>query len=719
MKKCTLKFWENFLENHYFLILVISFICLLLIKSYTSLFFSSPFNLGDEALYEMMARPFFYNEFPLFQSVYPIGYPFVLSIAYHFSSDKLVIYHLMLIINSILVTSIIFPLFFILRKYCDNIYSLIGAIVISCLPCVNVYSFMLISENLFIPLFYFALWALLESIDNDKKSWQISAGFSLVALFFIRIPGIAMALSLLLLFFILSVIEIKNKTFFTFLTKKMYLWLSGFFTFLLGLSFYYFNNLNLIGYHQGYSSVLVSNFSSIQGLVEISITFLNELEYIIISLYFLTILFIGIFFIIFIRTQESPKFTLKGEVDEKKIDEISRSLFSLKILLFFFFSVSVFTIIITITHMLGLEQIYNLPSNYSILGRYIDPIIPGIYLFGFIGLKQVLTAKNSNYSKITISLVILNIVIICIFAISKPFAHYNPSNIIPILYIEKILSTVPLIVFVLIGILLSSFVSIIIIRKEKYFYLLHIFVFLCILFSSYYAVNNELLQSKQAGQFSDIGRYFDNLTEKNVYILWDIGDDSDLQRIHFYLSQFWSKYPLIKFSAHDEISGEFKNRTKSADYLISTQSFDLPIVISSKSDYKLYQISSDPGQNQSLLLINRLSGNWYGLEREENGDFFRWIFTEAEMWIYSDADRNATLSFEARSFNDERYLVVHTPQFRSHQAYNISTQFSKVQYYINLKKGENYISLLSANKTNRSMDNSKNISMAIENVRIA
>jgi len=406
-------------------------------------------------------------------------------------------------------------------------------------------------------------------------------------------------------------------------------------------------------------------------------------------------------------------------VDEKKNDVKSPSLFSLKILLFFFFFVSVFTIIITITHMLGLEQIYNLPLNYSILGRYIDPIIPGIYLFGFIGLKQVLTAKNSNYSKIIISLVILDVVTIFIFAITNPFAYYNPSSIFPILYIEEILSNIPLIIFVLIGILLSSFVSFIIIRKEKYFYLLHVFIILCILFSSYYIVNIELSQSDRAGQFSDIGRYFDRLEEKNVYILWDIGDNSLIQQMHFYLTQFWSQYPLIKFSAHDEISGEFKNRTKSADYLISTQSFDIPIVISSKSDYKLYQISSDPGQNQSLLLINRLSGNWYGLEREENGDFFRWIFTEAEMWIYSDANRNATLSFEARSLNDERYLVVHNPQFRAHQVYNVSTKFSKVQYYVHLKNGENNIFLLSANKTNRSMDNSKNISIAIENVRIA
>ncbi len=711
--------FKKVLNDHYLLVLVIFFVILVIIKVYISLLFSSPFNFGDEAIYEIQARSIFNNNFQA-QSGYPIGYPLVLSIAYHLSSEKLVIYHLILIINSLLVTSIVFPIFFILRKYCDILYSIVGAIVISCLPEINVYSFMLMSENLFIPLFYFALWFLLEAIESDKKHWQMFAGFSIVALFFIRNTGIAMILGLIFLFFVFSIFETKNKTFFPFLSRTGFLWLSGFLTFLSGILFYYIKNLNVISYkNDGYILVLISNFSSIDGLIETCFAFLNEFAYIIICLNFLTIFIIGIFLLLFIQTQDYSKFKQNIEKCGQKKDEKTHSLTSLKILIVFFLCVSFFTIIITMTHMLGLEEIYNVP-NYSILGRYIDPIIPGIYLFGFLGLKQIFFAQKNQNSKILISLLIINLGTLLIFTISNPFNYYNKLNIYSILYIEEFLTRFPLIIFALIGLLLSSFISYTIIKREKNIYIIHFYIIICVLISSFYIINIELSQSNQAGQFSDIGRYFDQLEEKNIYILWDSGDLSAIQQIHFGLTQFWCKYSLIPFSPHDEISGEFKNRTQLADYLISMQSFDMPIVLSSKSGYKLYQISSNPGQKDSLLFISQLTGSWNSLEREGgNGTYFRWIIGDANIYIYSDKDRNATISFEALSLDYPRYLVVNYPGLRTYKTYIVTPEFIEFHDNIAIKKGENVIIMFSSNlsKKKDSMI-SKNITVAIRNLSV-
>lgn len=239
---------------------------------------------------------------------------------------------------------------------------------------------------------------------------------------------------------------------------------------------------------------------------------------------------------------------------------------------------------------------------------------------------------------------------------------------------------------------------------------------MCILISSNYTINQELTNSKHAGQFSDIGLFFDQFDEKNIYILWDYGANSPLEQIHFYLTGFWCKYSLIKFTIQDEINGELKNRLNSANYLISTQSIDLPLIISSKSDYKLYSISSNTVQNQSILLVNRLKGNWNPLERDEDGKYFRWIFNDATICVYSDAERNATLSFEAQSLNFERYLSVSNQKSKT-QTFIIPTTFLKVQYNLSLKKGENDI-FLHVSSINASINDPKSITVAIRNLSV-
>ena len=133
--------------------LLVIFIIILLIKSYVSLKFVSPWIYRDEMIYAEMAENILNSSY----SNLPPLYPFILSPAYAFFADKSIIYHIMLLINCIINTSVLFPSYFIMRKYCNESYSLASSVAIALLPSIIAYNFSLMCENLFVPLFLFSI----------------------------------------------------------------------------------------------------------------------------------------------------------------------------------------------------------------------------------------------------------------------------------------------------------------------------------------------------------------------------------------------------------------------------------------------------------------------------------------------------------------------------------------------------------------------------------
>lgn len=178
MKKQNL----SFLSSGYIPLLFVFFL-LVIIKILISFYFKSPSIFADETVYAETARNIlrgeFYSKLQYCQT-YPPGYSLFLSIVHLLSDNSLASYQFMLIINSFLTSSIIFPAYFLLKKYCSDKFSLLGSILVSLSPSVVLYNFVVMSENLFIPLFTLSLWFLIESCETNSKKWGILAGLSLV-----------------------------------------------------------------------------------------------------------------------------------------------------------------------------------------------------------------------------------------------------------------------------------------------------------------------------------------------------------------------------------------------------------------------------------------------------------------------------------------------------------------------------------------------------------
>ena len=111
----------------------------------------------------------------------------------------------MLEISAFIPSTIIFPSFFIMEKYCSKAVSVLGSITVSTLPFLNFYSFTLMTEVLFIPLFLFSIWFILKSYEtNNKKmgiiSFIVNGIFIYNYLYIFRSTGLAMLMAFILIY---------------------------------------------------------------------------------------------------------------------------------------------------------------------------------------------------------------------------------------------------------------------------------------------------------------------------------------------------------------------------------------------------------------------------------------------------------------------------------------------------------------------------------------
>lgn len=217
---------NSYLLNRYSLIIGI-FLAIVLIRIILSLSMYSPFIMPDELAYDGLAQNILHGHLSS-KITGPVGpgYPVILSTAYLISNDKAIIYHIMLTISAIISASIIFPAYFILRKYCSDTISVLGAFTVTVLPFLTFFSLTLMTENLFTPLFIFSLWFLIESFGTDDKKWQILASASIVYLYITKSTAVAMMVGLVAAFVYYVIVSSKGKDWIGAIAKKSFLLMS-------------------------------------------------------------------------------------------------------------------------------------------------------------------------------------------------------------------------------------------------------------------------------------------------------------------------------------------------------------------------------------------------------------------------------------------------------------------------------------------------------------
>lgn len=118
-----------------------------------------------------------------------------------------------------------------------------------------------------------------------------------------------------------------------------------------------------------------------------------------------------------------------------------------------------------------------------------------------------------------------------------------------------------------------------------------------------------------------------------------------------------------------------------------------------------------------------LKDGWNPLE-EMNGEPTRWISNNATILIHSDNARNATLNIEASSFYRPRTLEIYNGEILQDRQI-ISIDSSSISIPINLKKGENLISLHVPESADRPCDipelkneDSRVLNIAVQEVQL-
>ena len=554
------------------MIIILLFVVISLVKILLSLPFISPYIMMDEVYYDNVAQNILhgklYASFISQLGTTPPGYSIFLSVAYLFSQDKSVIYHVMLAINAFLTTSIIFPSYFILKKYCTPVVSILGALLVATLPIVNLYTYLLMSEDLFIPLFVFSLWFVIESFETNNPVWEFLASFSVVFLYMTRSTGIAMLVGFVAAFAYYAIVNRKQKSFIEIVKEKKVLLLS----FVILLSLWLLYTVYCIpqgSYSIGspykvesrYTNRIISAFSQFEIFKDYIISFIREMDYLILSTYF------ALIFVLYYYVRSFVK--------------RDRTNAPLYISFIYFIVCSIGLLAISTTFM---SYSYT-KLSYEIYGRYIEAIIPPIFIFTVVGISRFIKEDYTNYKKWIIPLLIyIPVILFALFTI--PLKNYNIVNTLSIYYLYVIYN--PGLSYVLLTLLaLSLFLMLYLIFIDKRYYYVILLSLICIsLIFSAPAYRSELMCSTYSGD--DIVNYLKNNSNMDTAVLID---KTTYNGIGWYTGSevfFWSNGSvfLTMDVLNESTSSMYRNKTI---YIISHNDYPYKIMANGSMGVKLYK----------------------------------------------------------------------------------------------------------------------------------
>ncbi len=584
---------EMLLNKRSWHIICIFFISIVAVKVLLSLYFYAPSIFPDELEYDSIAHNIIYgNLFPMLGESLPPGYPLLLSFAYHISNNKNIIYHVMLVISAFISSTIIFPAYLLLEKYCTKGISILGSIVIATLSFINYYSFTLMTEVLFVPLFLFSIWFILKSYETDDKKWAFLASASTVYLYMTRSNGLAMLIAFFLTFIYYIVINVKSEKLAVLISKKSFL-MGTFIIFLSAWLIYstYFVNIsepfnreltNIYYYGSSYNYNVVSNhsFDAILNLGNF-ITLIryssNMIAYLSLSSFLFLILIIFYFILL---------------VANKKVIKNN----PLSIAIFYVSIASVLLILATISFLFD--------GGYKnwILGRYIEPTIPIIMVFGIICIsnidRKIMDIKHIYYfTIICIPLILLMLLVFTwdnsiiyefndlqdhasIYAYTIFYGQGStPLTQTPSMYIVP--SLLMLLYFSLIVVLLSLSL-----KNNKYIGLLLAFILISSIVFSINIYREEVAQSNN-GTDNAIGRYLNDNTGDETIFLIDNSTGYSNTGIEQYNYGFWNNGDAAYYNTSK--TSTIARSVNKTSFLISIK--PLPYNITANDGaFKLYKI---------------------------------------------------------------------------------------------------------------------------------
>ena len=426
------------------------------------------------------------------------------------------------------------------------------------------------SENLFIPLFIFSLWFLIESYYNNNIYWNILAGFSLFYLYFTRSIAVAFIFGFMVSFIYYIYYCKKNKSISSILRTKSTLLLSFIVPMVLmlnlkkyfgvlnivpnsPLSSPFFNTNSVVLSPPGaaiYLNTLLSIFRDMAAIKDFLLAFIHTAEYLVLSSHFL-FLFIALFMIakilapIFKPNIYTPN--LFDENQEKSLRVVS---------IYFLVSLLMLTLISVGYCIAQCDNCKDCCASFQIIGRFVDPLVPLIFIIGFIGLDQFIKNKEKFYESYGYLLITIYILTLVLFLLTFPFnAPYRHIETLAILYISCINSIISAKIFLVVMAIGFLFITYLSIYKKIFIKFLFLSVIIFSLLCSYCPYREELNISTSVEEANQIGRYLQKYSTDDTLVLMDREDFNDSWGGQMWsLTWFWTRGSLILRSTKDDPS---------------------------------------------------------------------------------------------------------------------------------------------------------------------
>jgi len=712
-------------------LLLLIFCISVTVKALVSLKFQGPYIFLDEVAYAKIAENFFSSQ----GSSLPQFYPFILSIAYIFSREQSVAYHIILFLNCILSALAVFPSYIILNKYCSRNYSLISSLAIVTLPSMTIYNFAIMAENLFISLFIFSLWFLIEAYEKKRPVWIALAISSVLLIFLTKRTGVFMVLGLLASFvhYEIGGISIKdgiskiNKAEIAFSMGLLILSAVATYVILNTKSNLYHFMIGEIFLFNMYIPRVLSIFSDVSSLISFLSLFAHEIEYLIMTTYFATFVIMALFIIILFYKSHSKEIPSSSWFDLSclKGDRALKSSF-------IYLLVSGFILVFVIAANMYIS-VSRLPEGYDyilmtnradmeLLGRYVDPLVPAIFLFGLIGLDRMRLAREDSKLKIISAIAAVFILLSLIFAVSFPYYASKGPDILTINYTKYLATIIPLwaIAPLVSAIFFLCLYLRIIDNRFKYLFLVSIILFSIITTAST-VERTTLPASTFFTSQNSIGIYLEMHSNDSSIVLMDNEDDRR-DPIMMSLTKFWTHAKFATRSTPEDPSGVYTDYARTRSYIISSKILPYEQVAYSSRGYLLYKPTKIK-DCRSLYGFDMISG-WHDMELW-NGLPTSWMKGQANLTVYSDRDLPATLSFDMLSFHTKRELKIYY-QDNLITLEDVPTNFVKVNLPIDLKYGANRVYLYAPEGCIRPVDipalnipDDRCVSFAVQNLSIS
>ena len=568
---------SSFLEKNGLLIVSIIFILIVLAKIYLSLDFYAPVMTPDEVIYDWNARMLSGGKLYQNMGATPPLYTAILSLAYHLSSEKNTVYHIMLGISCIVSSLTIFPAYMIFKKYVSPMYAILSAVLVTIIIAINFFSFTLMLENLFIPLLLFTLWAIIEAFDTNSIFWQILAGTSIACLEITRSIGLLIEFSFLLAFSWFLFYNRKSGVLKTLKSKSMML-----LSFILLFSFWHLflnitSNVNVqvaegtvgnIGTSYNTMGQLSGMVFATQNLTDFIVSLkilLNHVNYIVLASFFIPVFFI--FDRIFCKK-------------EKKISEVGLEFGTIYIL------ISVLITLLSVT-VISLNLMGSMSEIHMGLGRYLDPLIAPILVLGLISIYNVTIVDIKKYSInyiIFFNIFILIILYISTYDINIFFDKSDYGNNPSLAYLLFInTSGIFPLVIVAISILSAIFIYLSTVKK-RYTAIFLLFIFAMSVIATY-STYNVLKSSSQFSMNNDIDMYLRSNSNDQTLLIIDNSLRIEEYRIAL-LYGFWNEGTNYPLNINDTYNSNYIKNVSA--YILTNRNITLPYV-ATYGNYKLYK----------------------------------------------------------------------------------------------------------------------------------